>query len=77
VFGIPDARWGEASVALVVRHGRREVTEADLTAYCETRLARFKRPRFIRFVDNIPKTPSGKVQKPKLRDTFLAELEKT
>lgn len=77
VFGIPDERWGEALAALVVRRGKRRLTEAELTTHCETRLARFKRPKFIRFVNDIPKTPSGKVQKPKLRDAFLAELEKS
>jgi len=77
VFGIPDEKWGEALAALVVRRGTRKPTEAELTAHCETRLARFKRPKFIRFVNDIPKTPSGKVQKPKLREAFLAELEKS
>jgi acyl-CoA synthetase (AMP-forming)/AMP-acid ligase II len=77
VFGVPDERWGEALAALVVRRGARDLDEAALTAHCETQLAGFKRPKFIRFVNNIPKTPSGKVQKPKLRDAFLKELEKT
>ncbi|MEE8332443.1 MAG: class I adenylate-forming enzyme family protein [Alphaproteobacteria bacterium] len=77
VFGVPDEKWGEALAALVVRRGARDLDEATLTAHCETQLAGFKRPKFIRFVNNIPKTPSGKVQKPKLRDAFLKELEKT
>jgi len=77
VFGVPDEKWGEALAALVVRRGKQPPDEAALLAHCETQLARFKRPKFIRFVDNIPKTPSGKVQKPRLRDAFLAELAKT
>ena len=65
----------EAMAALVVRRGQRDLDEATLSAHCESQLARFKRPKFIRFVDHIPKTPSGKVQKPALRDAFLEDLE--
>ena len=69
VFGVPDERWGEAPVALVVRSA--EVTADALIAHCTDQLARYKRPREIVFVDNIPRTPSGKVQKPPLRDAYL------
>ena len=71
VFGIPDEKWGETLVAYVVRKTD-ETLDADLlTAFCTEHLARFKRPRIIRFVNEIPKTPSGKVQKPILREAFL------
>lgn len=69
VFGVPDERWGEAPVAYVVRSA--EVAEQDLITLCTERLARYKRPREIVFVDTIPRTPSGKVQKPHLRDAYL------
>ena len=69
VFGVPDERWGEAPVAYVVRSA--EVTADALIAHCTDQLARYKRPREIVFVDTIPRTPSGKVQKPPLRDTYL------
>lgn len=70
-FGVPDDRWGEALIAYVVlRDG--EACDADtLRAFCTGQLARYKRPREIVFVSNIPKTPSGKVQKPILRDAYL------
>jgi acyl-CoA synthetase (AMP-forming)/AMP-acid ligase II len=71
VFGIPDEKWGEALAAYVVADGG---LDADaLAAHCARHLARFKRPKVVRFMDAIPKTPSGKVQKPKLRAAFLAE----
>ena len=69
VFGVPDDRWGEAPVAYVVRAA--DVSGDDLIAHCTERLARYKRPREIVFVPTIPRTPSGKVRKPLLRDTYL------
>lgn len=69
VFGVPDERWGEAPVAYVVRAA--DISGNDLIAHCTDRLARYKRPREIVFVSTIPRTPSGKVQKPLLRDAYL------
>ena len=69
VFGVPDERWGEAPVAYVVRGA--DISAEELIAHCESRLARYKRPREIVFVDTIPRTPSGKVQKPPLRAAYL------
>ena len=69
VFGVPDDRWGEAPVAHVVRAA--EISAEALITHCTDRLARYKRPREIVFVTTIPRTPSGKVQKPLLRATYL------
>ena len=69
VFGVPDERWGETPVAYVVPGA--DVSTDELIAHCTDRLARYKRPREIVFVDAIARTPSGKVQKPHLRDTYL------
>lgn len=71
VFGVPDDRWGEALVAYVVPEDGADIDPGILLAHCTDRLARYKRPREILFVDRIPKTPSGKVQKPLLRDAYL------
>ena len=68
VFGVPDDRWGEAPVAYVVRSST--VSAQDLITHCTDRLARYKRPREIVFVDSIPRTPSGKVHKLPLRDAY-------
>ena len=70
VFGVPDARWGEAPVAWVVRESGQDISKAELTAHCTERLARYKRPREIVFVDRIPRTPSGKVPKVRLREGY-------
>ena len=73
IFGVPDDRWGEALIAYVVPgKDAADISEDDLLAHCTDQLARYKRPREIVFVKNIPKTPSGKIQKPLLRDAYLA-----
>jgi long-chain acyl-CoA synthetase len=64
VVGMADAEWGEAVVAFVVADG---VTTDELDALCLTRIARFKRPRHYRFVDELPKNNYGKVLKSELR----------
>ena len=74
VFGVPDETWGEALNAYVVQRDGHAPTPEALIEYCGTRLARLKRPRELVLVAEIPKTPAGKVQKPKLRDAYLARL---
>lgn len=71
VFGIPDEKWGEALCALVVVGNGAQLDETSLRSHCTSHLAKFKQPKVIRFVDSIPKTPAGKVQKPRLREAFL------
>lgn len=73
VFGIPDDKWGEALCALIVVDGGARIGEDHIRAHCTSHLARFKQPKIVRFVDSIPKTPAGKVQKPRLRAAFLKE----
>jgi O-succinylbenzoic acid--CoA ligase len=64
VHARPDPEWGEALIAtVVVRDG---VPERDLQAHCAQRLARFKVPKEIRFADQLPRTPSGKLRRREL-----------
>jgi long-chain acyl-CoA synthetase len=67
VVGRPSERWGEEPVAFVVVTGAAAPTEEELTAFCEENLAVYKRPAAFRFVDAIPKTPVGKIDKKNLR----------
>ena len=76
VFGIPDEKWGEVPVAFVSLKPNADVSELELVSHCEERLARFKRPRLIKFVSDFPKTPIGKIQKNVLREPFWANREK-
>lgn len=68
VVGLPDERWIEAVTAVVVP--RDGVTEAELLAYTREKLAHFKAPKRILFVDSLPRNASGKILKRTLRDRF-------
>jgi fatty-acyl-CoA synthase len=63
VVATPDERWGEVGLAFVVAD---DVDEEELLAFCGARLARFKVPRSVRFVDEIPRNSLGKIQKQQL-----------
>jgi len=66
-FGVPDAKWGEVVHAAVVATG---VSDAELRAFCAERLAAFKVPRRIHMVEQIPKGPTGKIQRNALAGAF-------
>jgi len=68
VIGQPDERLGEEVVAVVVRRDGSDLSADDVIAYSRERLAAYKCPREIRFVDELPKGPSGKILKSALRD---------
>ena len=69
VIGIPDEKWGELVTALVVPDGE-EVTADELISDCRNSLAGYKCPKRVDFVDALPRTATGKLQKFKLRQPF-------
>lgn len=71
VIGLPDDKWIEAVTAVVVPRG--EVTEAELLAHAREKLAGFKAPKRVLFVDALPRNASGKILKRELRDRFAGE----
>jgi fatty-acyl-CoA synthase len=73
VLGTPSKKWTEAVVAIVVPREGHDVSEESLIDYCRERLARYKCPQNVIFVDGLPRTPAGKLQKYVLRD----ELRRT
>jgi crotonobetaine/carnitine-CoA ligase len=72
VVGVPSALAEDDVVAVVVPRPGAAPTEAELQAWCAERLARFKVPTRVRFVDALPKTPTAKVQKDRLRAELRA-----
>ncbi|MDH6267168.1 fatty-acyl-CoA synthase [Rhizobium sp. SG_E_25_P2] len=68
VIGVADPKWGETGVAYVVSRDP-SLTADELSAYCAEKLAAFKRPTDLRFIDTIPRTASGKAQKHVLKQT--------
>ena len=68
VIGVDDEKWGEVGAAiLLLKDGSGHVTPEDVISFVKSRLAAFKAPKHVRFVDDLPRTPSGKVQKHKLK----------
>jgi acyl-CoA synthetase (AMP-forming)/AMP-acid ligase II len=76
VIGAPDERWGEAVVAFVVKRAGTEVNADSVIAHCRERIAAYKRPREVRFIDALPKLPNGKIEKFKLRAPLWAGRER-
>jgi fatty-acyl-CoA synthase len=76
VIGIPDERWGEMVLALVVVAEGKEVTADEVVAHCRGKIAGYKIPKRVEFRDAIPRTATGKIQKFKLRETFWKEGER-
>jgi fatty-acyl-CoA synthase len=77
VIGVPDPRLGEVPAAYVTLKANTSVKETELIAWCKTRCANFRVPRYLRIVDDfeaIGMTASGKVQKTKLREHALRDL---
>jgi acyl-CoA synthetase (AMP-forming)/AMP-acid ligase II len=71
VVAAPDPRWGEIPVALVVRKPGQELNEAELCEFLHTRIAKFKLPKQVKFVEGpLPKTGTGKILKRELREQF-------
>ena len=67
MVGCPDERWGEAAVAAVVLKPGARLSASDVMAMLDGRVARYKQPRAVRFMDSLPRTALGKVQREQLR----------
>ena len=65
VIGVPDEKWGEAVKAVVSLEG--DASEADIIAFAQERLARYKCPKTVDIVDELPRNPTGKILKKDLR----------
>lgn len=77
VVGVPDDRWGEVGFALVVARPDARITTADVLAHLDGRLARFKAPKYVRQVSDLPRNATGKVLKTRLREQALAWTSRT
>jgi len=73
VIGVPNERWGEAVLVVIKTNVGQELTENEVTTYSREHLASYKKPRYVEFVDDFPRTQSGKIQKHKLRDFYYSK----
>jgi Acyl-CoA synthetases (AMP-forming)/AMP-acid ligases II len=77
VVAAPDERWGEVGAAFVVRRSGAQLSEADLRAHLLSNLARYKVPKYLTFVEELPRTATGKVRRGELRSRAAAEVQAT
>lgn len=70
VIGVPDEKWGEAVRAVVQLRDGASATSADLIAHCRNHIAGYKCPKSVVFADELPKLPSGKINKIEIRRNF-------
>lgn len=76
VIGVPDEKWGELVMALVVRTPESTVTDIELIAHTKTKLAGYKCPKRIEFRESLARTTTGKLQKFKLREPYWADQQR-
>jgi fatty-acyl-CoA synthase len=75
VIGVPDARYGEELMAWIIPRPGASLDEDKVRAFCQGRIAHYKIPRYVKQVQEFPMTVTGKVQKFKLRDRAIEELD--
>jgi long-chain acyl-CoA synthetase len=75
VIGVPDEKYGEEVMACVVPKPGSGLTEEELKTFCRENMASYKVPRYVKFLDFIPKNIIGKVTKKELKQQMLDEME--
>jgi fatty-acyl-CoA synthase len=71
IIGVPSERWGEVGMAIIVKKPDQPLEEGDVIRHCLARLAKFKVPQSVAFVDVLPRNATGKVLKRELRSQFV------
>ena len=75
IYGVPDRKYGEQIMAAIILKKGVEMTEQEVRDFCHDKIANYKIPRYVKFVDSYPMTASGKIQKFKLREMAIKELQ--
>ena len=76
VFGIPDPYYGEVVAAWIQPHTREDISEQEIRDFCKGRIAHFKIPSHIEFVNDFPMTVTGKLQKFRMRELVIEHMQK-
>lgn len=76
VIGVPDQKWGETVKGIVVLKSGEKATEQEIIQFCKERIASYKAPKSIDFMDSLPKTGSGKIHKKVLKEKYWKGYEK-
>jgi len=75
VYGVPDRKYGEQVMAAIILKKGVEMSEEEVRGFCRGKIANYKIPKYIKFVDGYPMTASGKIQKFKMREMAIKELQ--
>ncbi|GFE57946.1 AMP-binding protein [Geobacter sp. AOG1] len=75
IYGVPDRKYGEQVMAAVIVKKGETMTEDEVRNFCKGKIANYKIPKYVKFVDGYPMTASGKIQKFKLREMAIKELQ--
>jgi fatty-acyl-CoA synthase len=75
VYGVPDRKYGEQVMAAIILKKGQSMSEDEVRDFCRDRIANYKIPKYVKFVDGYPMTASGKIQKFKMREMAIKELE--
>ncbi len=76
VIGVPDERWGEAVKAVVVKKPGSEISQGELINWARERIAGYKLPKSVDFIDALPRNPTGKILKRELRKSYWVGKER-
>lgn len=76
VVGVPNEQWGESVKAVIVPRSGHNLSMEEVVAVCQDNLADYKKPRSVEFVEELPKTGSGKIMRRKIRDRYWAEQKR-
>jgi fatty-acyl-CoA synthase len=74
IYGVPDRKYGEQVMASIILKKGAEMSEDEVREFCRGKIANYKIPKYVKFVDSYPMTASGKIQKFKMRDMAIKEL---
>ncbi|GAB6161765.1 long-chain fatty acid--CoA ligase [Desulfothermus naphthae] len=75
IIGVPDAKWGETGMAFIVVKKGETLTKEEIYDFLEGKIARYKYPRHIKFIDELPMTASGKIKKVELKKKYGVKLD--
>ncbi|MDD2271702.1 MAG: AMP-binding protein [Desulfuromonadaceae bacterium] len=75
VYGVPDKKYGEQVMAAIILKKGIEMTEEEVRDFCRGKIANYKIPKYVKFVEGYPMTASGKIQKFKMREMAIKELQ--
>ena len=75
VYGVPDKKYGEQVMAAIILKKGQAMTEDDVRDFCRDKIANYKIPKYVTFVEGYPMTASGKIQKFKMREMAIKELQ--